>query len=226
MNYFNHNITRKYVAIFGSLFDGIKIKKDSKDFIVPISYAKKDKLIQRALRRDESLKGVSMTLKRMAFEFTEFYYDGERKLNRLNKIVGIDETDGERYNQFTPVPYNLTAELSIIANKNDDITQIVEQILPQFTPDIKITANLITELEHYFDLSFNLNSVYVQDLYEGLIEQKRIIIYGLNFTLKGYYFGELYKDKPINTVIGNISTNFYGFDASESETVTITEEDL
>jgi hypothetical protein len=196
MNYFNHNITRKYVAIFGSLFDGIKIKKDSKDFIVPISYAKKDKLIQRALRRDESLKGVSMTLPRMAFEFTEFYYDGERKLNRLNKIVGIDETDGERYNQFTPVPYNLTAELSIIANK------------------------------HYFDLSFNLNSVYVLDLYEGLIEQKRIIIYGLNFTLKGYYFGELYKDKPINTVIGNISTTFYGFDASESETVTITEEDL
>lgn len=218
-NYFFHKQTKKYIVIIGSIFDNYHINKNGKDIKIPVSYSGKNKLIQRYLRRDVSFKGVQMTLPRIAFEITNFYYDPERKLNRIHQFVSSIDSSNKN-TQFTPVPYNIDIEVSIIANKNNDAAQIVEQILPMFTPDVKISTNLIPENNINMDISICLNSIYVTDTDEGLIEDERFITYGLNLTLKGFYFREIQESKIILEEI----VNFYDFDDRQtiqfSETTT------
>lgn len=216
-NYFFNKQTKKYIVIVGNLFDNYHIIKNGSMIKIPVSYANKNKLIQRYLRRDVSLKGVQMTLPRISFEFTNFYYEKERKLNRIHEFVS-DLNSTSKKSQYTPVPYNIDIEVSIIANKNNDVTQIVEQIIPKFTPDVKISTNLIPENNINMDISLCLNSIYVQDTDEGLLETERFITYGLNFTLKAFYFREIQENKIILEEI----TNFYDFDDPSDIQFTIT----
>jgi len=217
--YFTHKLTKKYIVIVGSLFDDYRILKDGKFIKIPVSYAGKNKIIERYTRRDVSFKGVQMTLPRIGFEFTDFYYDEERKINRLNKFV---KKDGEtsRTTVYSPVPYNIGVNVSVVANKNNDAAQIVEQIIPKFTPDIKITSNLIPENDVNLDISLCLNNIYIDDTYEGLITDNRLITYNMAFTLKAFYFREIQESSIILEEI----VNYFDFDDTSEiiETQTIT----
>lgn len=217
--YFAHKLTKKYIVIVGSLFDNYRILKDGKYIKIPVSYGGKSKIIERYLRRDVSFKGVQMTLPRIGFEFTDYYYDSERKLNRLNKFVGGSD-DFSKKSIYTPVPYNINITVSAIANKNNDVVQIIEQIIPKFTPDVKITTNLIPENDINLDISLCLNNIYVEDTYEGLVSDDRLITYTMNFTLKAFYFREIKESKIILEEI----VNYFDFDNSitEIDTQTIT----
>ncbi len=217
--YFSHQLTKKYIVIVGSLFDDYRILKDGKFIKIPVSYGGKSKIIERYNRRDVSFKGVQMTLPRIGFEFSGFYYDKERKLNRLHQFVGTS-TESSVNALYTPVPYNINITTSIIGNKNNDVVQIAEQIIPKFTPDLKITSNLVPENNVNLDISLCLNSIYIEDGYEGLITDDRLITYTMNFTLKAYYFREI-TDKKI---ILEETVNFYDFDEPDtiifSDTIT------
>jgi hypothetical protein len=208
--YYNHSLTKKYIVIIGSLFSEYHILKDGTFIKIPVSYAGKNKLIQRYVRRDISFKGVQMTLPRIAFEFVSFQYDPQRKLNRLHQFVADNNTTSKK-TLYSPVPYNIDVKVSILANKNNDITQIVEQILPKFTPDVKISSNLIPENNINFDISFCLNNVYVTDSYEGLMTDDRMITWDFDFTLKAYYFREIKESKMILEEI----INYFDFDDRE-----------
>jgi len=215
--YFNNNLTKKYLVIVGSLFSDYHIIKNGTYIKIPVSYGNKNKLIQRYLRRDISFKGVQMTLPRISFEFSNFYYDSERKLNRIHKFVSDINTQSKN-TQYTPVAYNIDVLVSVIANKNNDITQIVEQILPKFTPDLKISSNLIPENDINLDISLCLNRVNVTDAYEGLLTDDRMITWDLDFTLKGYYFREIKQ----NSIILEEILNFYDFDEPDALEFSIT----
>lgn len=223
MEFFNHDLTRKYIVIFGTLFDNIDIIKyesedirsnkndienttEIKSIKVPISYANKNKLILNYLRRGNDSTDIKdliqKTLPRIAFEFTSITYDPSRKLNKNFKIISSIPSDNGSVNaQFTPVPYNINVELSVLVNKSEDGTKIVEQILPYFTPQLNITSNLIPENNLKLDIPVVLNSVSFDEEYETDFTKSRVVTWGLNFTLKGYFFG------PINTekVITNLS---------------------
>lgn len=206
--YFDHKLTKKYIVIVGSLFSDYHILKDGTFIKIPVSYGGKNKIIERYKRRDISLKGVQMTLPRIAFDFKDFYYDNERKLNRIHQYVSSLD-DFSKNKQYSPVPYNIDVELSIVANKNDDAAQIIEQILPRFTPDLKITSNLIPENDIILDISLCINNVYKEDTYEGLMTDDRLITWNLGLTLKGYYFKEIDRNKIILQEV----VNFFEWDS-------------
>lgn len=236
MTYYNHFIFKKMVVVFGKLLVDMRIKKFENDnirstsddsttttelqsLLIPISYGQKNKLISRYLRRQVSLKGVAMTLPRMAFEITNVYYDSERKLNRLHKYINTTADNKIVGTEYTPVPYNFDVELSIITNRNDDATKIAEQILPRFTPDIKVTTNLIEEMNLEFDIPIVLNAVHIEDIYEKPMDQDgRVIIWGMNFTIKGYLFRETNQEKIITTAVTNLGIDI---NSLESSTITI-----
>lgn len=198
--YFRHNLTRKYITIIGSLFDNYQIMKNGKYIKIPVSYGNKNKLIQRYLRRDVSFKGVQMTLPRIGFEFKEMSYDAERKLNRMNKFISHVSGAAVVY-QYTPVPYNIKIEVSVITTKNNDSAQIVEQLIPKFTPDVKITSNLIPENNIDLDLSLCLNNLYINDTYQGALTDNRFITYNFEFTFKCFYFREIIENNLITDVV-------------------------
>ncbi|MGA1046761.1 MAG: tail sheath stabilizer and completion protein, partial [Minisyncoccia bacterium] len=89
---------------------------------------------------------------------------------------------------YTPVPYNIDVKVSVITNRTDDACEIGEQIIPLFTPDIKIAAkNLLENSDHIFDLSLNLDFINTNDNYEGELTKRRLITWEFNFTFKNNF---------------------------------------
>ena len=191
---YSHNILRKYVVLFGTLFNNIFVTRENSSgetvqtIEVPLSYGPKEKFLAR-LQGDPNLTNqVGIVLPRMSFEMTTFTYDPSRKLNTLNKNY-IATTDPNSYGyQYQPVPYDINFQLSIMVKNAVDGTKIVEQILPYFTPAWTVSVKLIDGLPSY-DIPIVLNDVAMEDTYEGNFETRRAIIWTLNFTMKAYVFG-------------------------------------
>ena len=192
---FYHNTIRRYVILFGTLFNDIHINREdtsqgvTRAIKVPISYGPKEKMLAR-LDADPDLKRPAIVLPRMSFELTDLNYGPTRKLNTIGKIVAAnpDDTNSAKY-QYTPVPYDLNFILSIAVKNADDGTRILEQILPFFTPSWNSTVDLIPELGIKLDIPIVLNAVSSEDSYEGDFEARRSIVWTLSFTMKGYIFG-------------------------------------
>ena len=187
---FSHDILRKYVILFGTLFNNIYINRYNTDgtpsqtIKVPLSYGPKEKFLARLEGNPTMDNKIAMTVPRISFEMTSFQYDPERKLNTLNRKV----KDNKR--QYQPVPYNITFQLSILVKNADDGTKIVEQILPFFTPEWTASVHLVPDMEDDpWDIPIIMNDISTEDTYEGNFETRRAIVWTLNFTMKGYIFG-------------------------------------
>lgn len=197
-NYFYNSTTRKYVAVFGTLFNQLKIQRQDnagvtkKDMIVPLSYAPFQKILARATQDPDLINSrrPAMTLPRMSFEMTSLAYDSTRKIGSTQKLIkrNKDETDDGRDFIYSPVPYNLEFSLYIMTKYAEDATKIMEQILPFFTPDFTVSAQMIPDIDP-IDIPIVMTSVTTEDLYEGTFEERRAILYTLTFTLKGWFFG-------------------------------------
>lgn len=207
----SHDTIRKYVILFGTLFDNLYINRKStsgsvvQTLKVPLSYGPKDKYLA-ILNGDPQLSiPVALSEPRMAFEWTGMQYAAERKLNTLNKIHKVSPTDdtATKY-QYGPVPYDFFFNLYIMVKNEQDGTNIVEQILPYFTPDWTATINLVPDLNGKYDIPIVFNDITKDDQYEGPFTEKRSIVYTLGFVVKGYLFGPIRSSKVINEVNVNI----------------------
>ena len=190
--YFYHQTSRKMVVAFGSLFNNIEVRRtDSSDAVtevikIPLSYGPKDKMLVR-ISQDPSLNpGVALTVPRMGFELTSMTYDGARKLNTMGRNVKKGTTGLKK--QFNPVPYNWDFSLYVFVKNAEDGTQILEQILPFFTPDFTVTMTLISGMTIKMDVPLVLNSVTSEDSYEGDFATRRSIIWTLSFIMKGFLY--------------------------------------
>lgn len=192
----HHDTIRKYVILFGTLFDSIYINRRNasgevvQTLKVPLNYGPKDKFLAR-LNSDSTLnQGTAITLPRMAFEITTMNYASDRKSNTINRLTKVHSTDNNKINyQYAPVPYDFTFSLYIMVKNVEDGTQIVEQILPYFTPEWTATVNLVPDINGKYDIPIILNDVSMEDTYEGNFEARRAVIYTLTYTMKGWLFG-------------------------------------
>jgi hypothetical protein len=60
-----------------------------------------------------------------------------------------------------------------------------------------VSVNLVPEIDNARDIPIILNSITSQDQYEGSFEQRRALIWTLNFTMKGWLYGPTKKSKLI-----------------------------
>ena len=199
-----NRVIRKLVVGFGNLFDSITLYRfkpdltESERFIVPIAYASKERYVMR-LEEDLNLdKKVQMTLPRMSFEMAGLSYDSSRKQNTNIKNFSGTPSSGV-LSQYNPVPYNFDFNLYIYVRNIEDGTQIIEHILPFFTPDYTIKLNLIPEMGIIKEVPVILNSTQHEITYEGGRENEtRMIVWTLNFTVKGFIFGKVTETSVIN----------------------------
>ena len=203
-------LIRKYVTIFGTLFNDILINRvDSSDnttktIKVPIAYGPKERYLTRQSQNDDLLRPVSLVYPRMAFEITDIRYDSDRKLSTIGKSTTGSSNKGNLHTQNNPVPYNISFRLSIIARNSDDALRIVEQIIPYFTPNLNVSANLISEMNYgNITLPLTLNDVGQEELYEGDFTSKEYIIWTLDFTLKAFLYGPTNDSKVIKEIFIN-----------------------
>lgn len=208
--HFYYQLTRKYVVVFGNMFNNISIIKKDKDtnvelerIKVPIIYGPKEKYVTRLEQDPDLQKEIAITLPRMSYEIIGMNYDASRKQNSLLRQAKPN-TPTRVTSQYVGTPYNFEFELSIYAKNIDDMNHILEQIIPYFNPDYTVTINPIPQLGFLKDIPIILNSVSTTTMYEGNYDTVRYVQSNLAFTLKGYFYGPLSDPKIIRKVITNI----------------------
>ena len=181
--YFYHEILRKTIIAFGTLFNNIEIKhKDTSgngfsQLKVPIAYGPMQKFLARIEQSPNLRKEVAITLPRMAFEMVGISYDPTRKSSTMQTFKVVDQNNNKITKAFMPVPYNVNIRLSIMTKLNEDALQIVEQILPYFQPHFNLTVNLVEQIGETRDIPMVLNSIQMDDDYEGDFTTRRSLVY-------------------------------------------------
>ena len=191
-HYYNRTI-RKIVVAFGTIFNDIYLVRYSADgtvakekFKVPLSYGSKEKYITRLTSDPDLVKSIATTVPRISFEMTGMNYDSTRKLQTTQRNFSAGSTSTTVKTQYTPVPYNFDFSMSIYVRNTEDGTQILEQILPFFTPDFNVTVDFVPGMDNKYDMPVLLTSVSNETDYEGDMMSTRLIIWNLEFTAKSY----------------------------------------
>lgn len=209
-SYFYYQLQRKYVIVFGNIFNNITLVRANKDtgaeierIKVPLVYGPKEKYVTRLNQDPDLQKETQITLPRMSYEMTGMNYDPARKQNTLLRTAKAN-TSTRVSSQYMGVPYNMQFELNIYSRYIDDGNHIVEQILPYFTPDYTVTIDSVPQLGFLKDIPIILDTVSQSIQYEGNYDAVRLIVHTLTFTLKGYFYGPISTPKIIRKVFANI----------------------
>lgn len=194
--YFYNDIFRKTIIGFGSLFNNIEIQKTTETgqvtsiIKVPLAYGPTQKFLARINENPTLDRSIQISLPRMSFELMGIRYDSARKATQTQTFISSTVSDSSDIRKtYLPVPYNLEFQLSIFTKLNDDMLQIVEQILPYFQPAYTLSLNLIDIIGEKRDVPIILESISMDDDYEGDFTKRRALIYTLTFTAKTYLFG-------------------------------------
>lgn len=209
-HFYNRTI-RKVVVAFGTLFNDIEVIRFTKDgltpkerFKVPLTYGPKEKYLTRINSDPNLTKSIAIHLPRISFNLDGLSYDMARKqVSTLQNFASSTSTAIKT--QYLPVPYNFDFSMSIYVRNTEDGTQILEQILPFFTPDFTVTVNFINDMNQKYDMPIILNSVNSDVEYEGDMLSTRLIVWDLTFTAKGFIW------PPVKTgkVIRQANTNLF-----------------
>jgi len=194
-NYYNNQTIRKLVVGFGSLFNSISIKQTNKSgsvrtSVIPLTYGPKEKFVKRLtqLSSISDATRVQFTIPQMAFEMTGMAYDPTRAFNKLNiKRCGTGLTASYSYAE---TPYNFAFSLYAYTRNIEENLQIMEQILPQFTPEFIVRINF-NDLNQKVDVPIFLNATGLTEEYEGDFSTRRFVVSTYQFIAKSYVYGEI-----------------------------------
>lgn len=212
---FYHRTTRLIVSAFGTLFNDISIeRKDSTNTTiqtikVPISYGPKQRWFYRDVQ-DPNAGNVSndatqttqlpvqAVFPRMTYELTGIDYLADKKgmTTLKNVALGTDNTTLKR--AWNPVPVRFALSLYIVAKNVTDGLQIVEQIVPYFTPDFTVRIQDESDLSIVHDVPYVLQyPLKLEDNWDGDFKERREIVWELNFIADGRMYGPVETQKII-----------------------------
>ena len=213
--HFKSDSLRNLVIAFGSLFNNIYIKRYQSDgdvdstMRIPLAYGNKEKYLRRldeggSITNDDGVV-VQMTLPRMSFEISGTDYDTTRKRNTMQRLTSRVASDDSKLNTtYAEVPYNVSFNLYIMTKYMADGLQIIEQILPYFTPEFTVTINPTTLAQTKMDIPIVLNSVDHEEEWEGDFDTRRSLTWTLNFTCKSYMYGRITTAERIKRVMATL----------------------
>lgn len=193
-NHFYHASVRRYVALFGSLFTDIYIKRFSDDgkrednILVPIKYGNGNMYMKVAQDETRDNMKHARVLPAMAFSLDNIYKDVNRKTNAMNRIQQTEVgKDGTKNYQLNRIPYNFIFELMIATKNTDDMLQIIEQIIPAFDGNLSVTIQDTTGVNVEQDIIITLSELDIKDNYDDEMKN-RLIEWKITFELKGYLY--------------------------------------
>lgn len=195
--FFNRTI-RNITTAFGSLFSNIVIARynyntnpwtEQERFLVKVLFGQKEKYIQILTNDPTNTEKIQIALPIIAFNFLGLKYDATRKGQTTLQNYNVNSS-GNLVSQYAPVPYNFHYQAYVYVRNIIDGEQIIEQILPFFTPDYTVTINMVPSMGITQSIPFLLNSATYELLNEGTSQtDTRYILWTLDFTAMGYLYG-------------------------------------
>lgn len=192
---FYHQSLRKYVIMFGNMFNDIVVRRYDTNgnnisaITVPLAYGPKEKFLVRITQDPNLDQQIAIQLPRMGFEMTTLNYDGNRRLQGVSRNLRVTSDDNKLDFNYMPVPYDLQFNLYAYVRNADDGAQILEQIVPYFGPEWTNQVRVLPQTNVVIDVPTILNTVSIEDTYEGDFETRRALIYTFDFTIKAYFYG-------------------------------------
>lgn len=214
--HFYHKRVRTAVSVFGSLFNNLYVLRQNSSgetisqVKVPLSYAPKRNFLSRIEemnRGEDAERRVAIKLPRMSFEITNMQYDATRQLPKINSISkSLSGSIVSRQRIYTATPYTISFQLNVYAKSQDDALQVVEQILPYFAPQYTVTIKPFADIDTLTeDVPITITGTTFSDDFEGAVEQRRTIIYTLDFDMKI----SLYGPEGSGKIIRDVKNKFY-----------------
>jgi hypothetical protein len=212
-NIFYHETIRKYTVAFGSLINSIHLqRKDSSgnvisDTQVKVAFGPRSAYwatMNEDISRHNGPKAFAADLPRITFNFEGLQYDGERQMNPIVPVNGTPSGNLIK-KTFNPVPYNFTFIMSIFVENIEDGLQILEQVIPYFTPTYNLVIKEMPSLDFSRDVPVLLESISLEDNYENGFNENRLIRWDLDFTLKGYMYYPVTDVSTIKSATVNIN---------------------
>jgi len=202
-NHFYNESTRRMVSVFGSIFNDMEVvKKNAAGKVltkikVPLGYAPRTKVLAR-LNEQTSDPKLAIKLPRLSFEISSMDYDANARVSKHKNYTKVITGDTLQLNKLgAPAVYKVGFELNIMAATQDEALQLLEQILPMFQPEYTVTIKDIPSMDIKTDTPIILESVTLNDDYEGDLVTRRAIIYTLSFSTRIRYYRGLGKSKQI-----------------------------
>lgn len=225
LEHFYHGTIRKVVVGFASLFNNIHLHRNDESgteierIRVPIAYGPQQKFIRRLERMgsdfDQQKVRLETYLPRMSFEINSLQYDSARKLNSIQQTVAYDPSDPAKLKRrFERVPYNMTMNLGIMTKGTEDCLQIIEQILPYFTPEYVFTIKAIDGMDTDVDIPIVVSSLTMTEGDDGSYgdySTRKTNMASIQFVAKLYLYGPV-KSVPVvtRTDVNIFDTDDYG----------------
>jgi hypothetical protein len=209
-HYFHHDQLRRYLIAFGQFFNNLELRRydragaEVQRLLVPLSYGPKERWLSRLLQDPNFLQGVQQILPRLSYEMSHIGYDSQRKLKTLNNLRFVNDDNTTLSRVYVGVPYKLAFDLSLLTKTQEDATQVIEQILPYFTPDLAFAMKPIPDCELTDVIPIVLQNVTETDNYEGDFLKRRAIVWSLTFDMKVMFYGPLRNQKRITEVDVNL----------------------
>jgi len=216
--HFYHKRVRTAVSVFGSLFNNIHVIRQNKaggvisQIKVPLAYAQRRQFLSRIEEMEQGQdaeRKVAIKLPRMSFEITNMVYDAARQLPKMNAFTSaVNNSVVNRQKLYSATPYIVSFQLNVYAKNQDDALQIVEQILPYFSPQYTVTVKPFADIPTLKeDVPITLGSVVMYDDFEGELQTRRTIVYSLDFDMKILLHGPVNSDGE--KIIRDVRTNYF-----------------
>ena len=197
-SYYYYKVIRKTIIQFLDIFNNIQIGRYSDAagaadgvvleglYVVPLKFGPKQKTWYWINQRkdDEMLPIISVTLQGVE-------YASERQVSKSGYICKSKNIDAGTLQKFlNPIPYNFNFQVTIWSLHMVDVDQILEQILPFFTPYIQIRI-AIPELSTTLDERVQFNGATPDITFDMSDEERRVLMWNLDFQVQGYLFQPL-----------------------------------
>lgn len=206
--------------LFAKIFSNItlqRLDKTSKNIVrnvkVPCVFGKRSRILKNW--ENESKRG-SLTLPLIAISRTGYTRNPERLNNLHNEVLHESTSKYRNYNLLTPIPIDISYDVSVIAKYPSDIDQIASNFLVFFNNDIFVTCEhskyYNVRLTNQIVLNDSINEEHPDEL-DGTNDD--IITTTFQFTFKTFLFGGTEKSylasDPNKPDDGNGGTDTDGF---------------
>lgn len=209
-NYFYEGQLRSYLLQFCNIFAGLQVMTGKgecnvNEFItVPISVGSKDRVVAAIAAGNTQNKPFSVPS--MTAFITSISLSNTRKgVNTVDRRVylpqgGVFPDDLKTVVRVMPIPYTMSAELSIYASNTQQLHQILEQILMIFDPVLQIQTS---------DAAFDWTKITTVEL-TGINNEenyppggdRRILQWTLNFDIPIYISSPIdIKDELVKKIV-------------------------